>query len=348
MADYGNNIFSSDPEEEKKLTSYFIWLKNNYNTLTPQQRNDWNVLKVRQNLSVLKNKSVDELNDNQIEFLSQYGINTSGSQQEYISSINKSSANINFVQNKTELPKGAEKVGSESGFKKSQDVYKYYNSETGTTQTFYVVKDTKKYSSAPVSTNILSTYKKLSDVIFRTPKKNSSTTEQLTGKKRGTDLVKLWYSADYQKLYTAEIERQTLEILSLPDMVLSYYNWETIDSLPDSNGTLMLEGDEVIYQEYQEPEVKIQSTIPPEVANFIYKIQEQIAPVHDSLNNYISTDATILSNFGYRKSRKSDITPSFPSYTSGGDPRYDIQLEFDDIDGVSGYAVYLVEEDGII
>jgi hypothetical protein len=373
QADYwgqwSNSVFSSDPEQEKKLATYFIWLKDNFAKLTPSQKNDYNMLKVRQNFSILKNKPYNELSQQEKNFMSKYGVTANStspnSMDKYMEQIGQSSANINFVSSKSELPvvstsrtgstSSLTKLGKGSGFKKSQDVYKYQDFVSGETSYYYVVKDINRYDKTGGSTsNILNRYQNISEIVAKDPKPpvidppsgGSSTIK--AGKTGPEKYIKVWHSEDYKVTYENEVLRQALDILNLPDLVLSQYDWQTIDSLADSNGSSVYENGEVIYEQYQEPEVKVQSTIPPEVANLVYKVQENISPIHDSLNNFISDDVTILSNFGFHKTTRADFTALYPSYRNNGEPRYDLEVEFLDVDGVAGYTFYLVEEDGII
>ena len=370
LQNYGNNVFSQNPEQEKKLATYFMWLRDNFSSLTPSQKNDYNILKVKQNFSVLKGKDMSKLTADERDFLRKYGVTAFGSgtnsMDRYLEQMSGTSANINFITSKDELPRPQmssqgttgilSKVGKESGFKSGQDVYKYQDSVTGETSYYYVVKDIQRYDTASSTfSNPLARYQKLSEIVRKDPvskQVNSLTgisgTSGASGKTTPAKYVKVWYSADYKTLYQGEISRQALELLKLPDMILANYDWETIDSLQDSSGSTFYENNEIIYEQYFEPEVKIQSSISPQAANLVYKIQDNLVPVHVSLNNYRSEDSTILSNFGFHKSSRSEITPLFPSYTSNGQPRYDLELEFIDAEEVIGYTVYLVEEDGII
>lgn len=369
FSNYTNAIFSSNPAEEEKLATYFLWLRDNFTNLTPSQKNDYNVLKVKQNFSVLKGKDMSKLTVAERDFLRKYGVTAFGggtnSMDRYLEQMSGTSANVNFVTSKDELPRpqlssqgvsgSLTKVGKESGFKSGQDVYKYQDYSTGETSYYYVVKDIQRYDTASSTfSNPLKRYQNISEVVKYDPRKKVDTpltpggTTKAQGKTTPAKYVKLWYSADYKTLYQNEISRQTLQLLNIPDMVLANYNWETIDSLQDYSGTSIIENGEVIYEEYYEPEVIVESSISPHKANILYKIQQNISPLHASLNNYRSSDIEILSNFGFHKAKRSDITPLFPSYTNNGQPRYDLQLEFDDAEEVLGYNIYLIEEDGII
>lgn len=366
---FSNNVFSDNAVEEKKLAKYFLWLNDNFNALTPSQKNDYNILKVKQNFSILKNKPAAQLSKEERAFLSQYGVSSPGStstnaMDAYMESLNDSSANIQFVTSKDDLPTtnttskitSLTKAGKNYGFKKAQDVYRYENYSSGETTYYYVIKDINRYEASGGTTdNIISRYQKISEIVSPEPETKTINISggggggtSSIGKTTPAKYVKLWYSQDYKTVYDNEINKQVLELLNVPDMVLSQYDWETIDSMSDTNGTVVRENDEVIYTEYQEPEVKIQSTIPPEVANLVYKIQENLSPIHDSLNNYISNAITRLLNFGFHKAKGADLTAIFPAYRAGGEPRYDFEVDFVDIDGVLGYNIYLVEEDGII
>lgn len=368
FSNYNKAIFSSNPVEEKKLATYFMWLRDNFNNLTPSQKNDYNVLKVKQNFAVLKGKDQSKLTAGERDFLRKYGVNAFGSGPTSVdramNEMLNSSANVNFITSKDQLPRPSmstqgttgnlTKVGKDSGFKKGQDVYKYEDYQTGETSYYYVVKDIKRYEAASDSfSNPLARYQQLAEVVRYDPRVTPptgvpGTTSSVSTKTTPAKYVKLWYSADYKATYEGEIQRQALQLLNLPDMVLSNYNWETIDSLQDSTGTSFYENGEIIYEEYYEPEVKVQSSISPEAANLVYKIQENLVPIHVSLNNFRSSDYDILANFGLHRAAKSDITPFFPSYTNAGSPRYDLELEFRDAEEVTGYTIYLVEEDGII
>lgn len=369
LQNYGNAVFSQNPEQEKKLATYFMWLRDNFSSLTPSQKNDYNVLKVKQNFSVLKGKDMSKLTADERDFLRKYGVtafgNGTNSMDRYLEQMAGTSANINFITSKDELPRPQmssqgttgilSKVGKESGFKSGQDVYKYQDYTTGETSYYYVVKDIQRYDSASSTfSNPLARYQKLAEIVRKDPKPpvtppgGISGTAGASGKTTPAKYVKVWYSADYKTLYEGEIKRQVLELLNIPDMVLANYDWQTIDSLQDSSGSVFYENGEVIYEQYFEPETKVQSSISPQAANLVYKIQENLVPIHVSLNNYRSEDSTILRNFGFHKSARSEITPLFPSYASNGQPRYDLELEFVDAEEVVGYTVYLVEEDGII
>jgi hypothetical protein len=368
---YGNAVFSQNPEQEKKLATYFMWLRDNFNTLSKSQKNDYNVLKVKQNFAVLKKKDASQLTAEERDFLRKYGVNAFGggnnSMDRFMEQMSETSANVNFVTSKDELPRPQvssqgttgllTKVGKESGFKSGQDVYKYQDYSTGETSYYYVVKDIQRYDSASTTfSNPLARYQKLAEIVRNDPTTTSNNingfqfngTTGTQGKTTPAKYVKVWYSADYKRLYDGEIQKQVLELLNIPDMVLANYDWETIDSLQDSSGSTFYEDNEIIYEQYFEPETKIQSSISPQAANLVYKIQDNLVPIHVSLNNYRSEDSTVLSNFGFHKSARAEITPLFPSYTSNGQPRYDLELEFVDAEEVLGYTVYLVEEDGII
>lgn len=185
----------------------------------------------------------------------------------------------------------------------------------------------------------LESYQIFSDVV--------KTIKTSTSAEQAKEIIK---SEDYQRLYDSEIQSQALELLEIPEMVLSQYDWETIDSLVDKVGNQVYDNQgEVVYFDYQEPEQKVTSVVSPEKANLIYRIQnESFSDVQKALSSYRSTFSGMLDNFGFHKSKNSELIAGFPSYTATGSPRYDLEISFVDVDAVNGYKVYLIEEDGII
>lgn len=173
-------------------------------------------------------------------------------------------------------------------------------------------------------------------------------------KKNNTKPVKypkLWYSPDYKKIYDAEIEQINLMLLETADMMLSNFDYKTIDSLAENHNPMISYQDDATRQiDYAEPVPNV-ATHQTDVftANKIYEIVSRvIIPIRQGLDESRNTDyQEILYNFGYHN-KKDGFIRYRPYYGSNGTAYYDLSISIPDISVVSKYKIYLIEEDGTI
>lgn len=356
---FNKGIFSSDPKQEKDLAEYFAWLTNNFQNLTGKQRYDFEALQLKQNLYTIKNKNFSELNNREKEFLRKYNVQYKAGPGYLPGSM----AEPKIITDKSQLPKiASSSQGTTGSIEKvnvpgaAKDLYKYTNYQTKQTEYYYVLKDVKKFNQTSMDTDkLLSRYQNISEILQKDPRSGTGTGFQFPSVTRtGTKTTpakyaKLWYSDDYKKLYADEIRRISLQLLQMPDLVLSQFDWETIDFVPDYTGTVIRENGEVIQTTYAEPQETIRSTVNPIIANTIFRIQNNtFAPVIKAVSPLRSGYTKYLQNFGHHRNRSSEMREYFPGYKANGNPYYDIEIDFEDMPEVNSYTIYLVEEDGII
>lgn len=229
--------------------------------------------------------------------------------------------------------------------------YQVTDTKTGQTKYYYVLnKDNAIPPSTTVDGTILPTKP---DILSPEEKKKE---EVLGGgvTKNNTKPVKypkLWYSPDYKKIYDAEIEQLNLLLLETADMMLSNFDYRTIDSLAENaNPTISSQNDEFRVINYSEP---TQNVAPhqtsPFDANKIYSIvSRSITPLRQALDESRNTDyQSILHSFGY-SNKSNGFLRYRPYYSQNGTAYYDLSINIPDCNIVTGYKIYLIEEDGTI
>lgn len=350
---------SVNPIEERKLAAYFAYLRDNFQTLTPEQRSDFEALQFKQNyFSTFINPTGKEFQNKQAKEFAKKdylpGVENAGTS---FVSYDSGVGNFKIVKNPTDIPSNARKFTPDVKNPNLQ-IYSTYDAVTRKTDYFYVIRDVKTYDLASVNapTNLVDRYKRWAEIFVKDPKKTGGTppppTPPLPGPTpRAAAVTSLFYSQDYKQLYADELKRIELALLNMADLVIARFDWETIDFIPDTSGY-------VIRSEFGDPTyiapaqgVTIYSNTNPSISNTIYKIQNNsIAPMMKILTPLRVGYESYLENFGFFSGRGDNRTLKsyFPGYTQNGSPYYDIELEFDDMPEVNSYRIFLVEEDGII
>lgn len=160
----------------------------------------------------------------------------------------------------------------------------------------------------------------------------------------------LFYSPNYKVMYTALQEQIALEILNTAEMVLSNFDYQSID-LVDQSYSEIIENEDGTFEYLVAEDIDtVFATASPQTANMIFSINNAtITSIDNALNNPLSdTYSDILKWYG-RYNSKGEFTANLPAYDNDGKPRYDLNLSEDsvDISGVLGYNVYMIEEDDL-
>lgn len=363
---YNQGIFSNDPQQEKDLAEYFFWLRSQFKTgkMTEAQRSDYEVLQMRQNWNAINNIPTAQLTPEQLALKNKLSIRGSSGYQTPI-------GDVEILKDASELPRFAQSSQGATGYVEevkfdindpnAPTLYRARDNVKNTTKYFYVLKDVNKFDKITLDRDsTLERYTKLADIVRQDPQTDgggggsggvlfSSTID--TPKTTPAKLSKLWYSKDYNVLYDTEVKRISLQTLAMPELVLSNYDWETIDYVPDTVGRIIMANGEVTSYTYATDKQIIKTSVNPQISEMIYKMQNtSFAPIIQSLDFVRSGFETYLQNFGHyiKRSQNKGITQYFPGYYQNGEPYYDIEVTFEDIGEVTGYTIYLVEEDGII
>lgn len=363
---FGKGVFSPDPKQEKELTEYFLWLQRNFASLNDQQRYDWEALQIKQRMYTIKQKDISSLSQQEMDFLNKFDSYETGGPNARNRTIKTegSMANPTILTDESQLPTIASSSQGTTGLLekvdtpgRAKDMYRHVDYTTGKTEYYYVIKSKKRFQSAAEPSNLLTRYNEIAQTFQKDPRLSTppsapppgGVAPRSTSAPKDPKIAKLVYSDDYEKLYEDERQRIALQALRMPDLVLATYDWETIDFVPNSAGRLILEADSTLTISYSEPESKLSGNVNPEIADLIYRVQNfSFAPVIQSLTPVRVGYTKYLKNFGFHRSGSTNLREYFPGYTQNGNPYYDIVIDFDDMAEVTGYTIYLVEEDGII
>lgn len=228
--------------------------------------------------------------------------------------------------------------------------YQVTDTKTGQTKYYYVLN---KSGTTPPNTLIDGTVLPKGNIdikpdVEKNPVGRSGTAPANT---KPVKYPKLWYSPDYKKIYDAEIKQINLLLLETADMMLSNFDYTTIDYVPENmNPTISSENDENRAINYAEPPADIAPhQTNPFIANKTYEVVDNsLTPLRQNLDETRNSNyRNILSAFGY-SSKSGGFNQYRPYYSSNGTAYYDLSINIPDTDIVTGYKIYLIEEDGII
>lgn len=171
------------------------------------------------------------------------------------------------------------------------------------------------------------------------PKKNSKASPGKT----------LFYSPDYKVIYDEVLKEASLTLLNTAEMVLANYNYETIDSVNESETFIFQNEDGAFSIAFDEYVPSVIGSIDPSTSNFMYAINETtISDLDNKLNNPASdVYSDILQYFGKYNSSNTFVK-YLPKYDEDGKPSYDLEIPLVDISGVLGYNIYMIEEDDAV
>lgn len=167
------------------------------------------------------------------------------------------------------------------------------------------------------------------------------------GNTKSLGVPELFYSPLYKELFKIEVDKIAAELLYTAENVLTNYDYNSIDSVPDSNPLVSYsaEGEIVYIKPSSSAYIATQSKNPMMINNSYLIYEASIFPVVESLSTeYGTTYNSILSNFGHIEEGQQDITPSIPRYDTNGNASYDLKIEFLDLAGVVSYKTYTIEE----
>ena len=155
---------------------------------------------------------------------------------------------------------------------------------------------------------------------------------------------KLFYSPDYQTIYKKEIDEINLQLLNTAEMVLSNYDYRTIDSVNDSIVSISQNADGEFEIDFNPPEPTIFGAVSPSISNTIFGISEKVVSIIEGkLNNTLSY-LSVLINYG-KPDATTKLPSGLPTYDKSGKPTYDLYLTgINDSNGVIGYNIYMVKE----
>lgn len=163
--------------------------------------------------------------------------------------------------------------------------------------------------------------------------------------------IKLFYSPDYKTLYETEIREMNLALLNLTDVMLTNYDYKSIDFIPsDSPNIKYDDSGAVVDYSYLEESSTTRHQSSPSVAEKIYGISDgSIDVIRAVLDIKPDSDyKDFLECFGNYKEGGQVITKNLPGYKKDGSPYYDFELTISDYDLVTEFEIYLVEEDDTI
>ncbi len=376
-------IFSTggNKEQERRLNEYFQWLQTNYSALNPSQLNDLRAMnmKVRfrdiqakQSVAMPGQGSVyDTRTAEEKLFMQQYGMS------------NNEFANMTFLEGKDQLDlltnKGrgtlagpfSPSVPVQSGkieeinpvqgptvagtTPQPNSVYKYTDS-TGKVNYYYVL-NTKRINKVVNSVQIpyaKPVYKAESILVppdgplgGPPPRLGPSASKGI----KPTANPKIWHSADYQEIFTKDLEAMTIMLLGTAENALSTYDYRTIQYLSGVSSPNPTErSGRQIEVEYPEEESLTNPTFSPGFVNSANDFTEKtIKDIESKIRESVSGDyIEFLKLFGSIPSGTTSFTRYLPSYNKNGQAKYNVSLEVVDSDFIIGYNVYIVEEDGAV
>lgn len=163
---------------------------------------------------------------------------------------------------------------------------------------------------------------------------------------KATKFPNLFYSPDYKELFNKEIEEITLELLETAELVLTNFDYKTIEGIGDYRPSVSYdEFDSITSVELSESD---NITVPQttlEQSDITYNIAATtISPIKYSIQSLPGISySSILSNYGYHSSGPNNIK-NYAGYRSNGQAYYDLEIPVLDVDGVIGYNIYMIEE----
>jgi hypothetical protein len=164
---------------------------------------------------------------------------------------------------------------------------------------------------------------------------------------KATNAKTLFYSPDYKVLYDKLFSDISLDLLNTAEMVLSNFNYQTID-LVDEDSSIVYQNDDGEYEiDFTEYPSNIIGSVDSSTANFIYAINETtLSDIEDKLNvKGLEKFEQKMQYFG-RGTDTGSFTKYLPFYDENGVPRYDLEMPVVDISGVIGYNIFMIQEDG--
>lgn len=158
----------------------------------------------------------------------------------------------------------------------------------------------------------------------------------------------LFYSPNYKTLYDELFNNISLEILNTAEMVLTNFDYQTIDLVDEVSPALYQDIDGQFSVDFKDYTTVIVPSTGSSIANMIYAVNDTtISDIDNKLNNPLSdVYADVLVYFG-KHNAAGKFVKYLPKYDADGKPHYDLQIPTTDISGVIGYNIYMIEEDDI-
>ena len=164
---------------------------------------------------------------------------------------------------------------------------------------------------------------------------------------KATHAKTLFYSPDYKVLYDKLFSDISLDLLNTAEMVLSNFNYQTID-LVDEDSSVVYQNQNGEYEvEFTKYPENIIGSVDSPTANFIYAINETaLSDIENKLNVKSSEKFEQKMQYFGRGTDTGSFTKYLPFYDENGVPRYDLEMPVVDISGVIGYNIFMIQEDG--
>lgn len=156
-------------------------------------------------------------------------------------------------------------------------------------------------------------------------------------------IAEIFSSPDYVKLYDEEIQEITLDLISIAEMVLSNFDYQSIDEVTAYSGLKIQSSDgEFLFDDNSEvDEQSISSSVSAGLANDAFNISNVCIP---EINSAISNDSSnVITYYGYYPANGNKVA-SMPGYKKD-QSYYDLDIPITDQPGVISYRIYLVSED---
>jgi hypothetical protein len=158
----------------------------------------------------------------------------------------------------------------------------------------------------------------------------------------------IFYSPNYKTLYDEFFKEVSLEILNTAEMVLSNFDYQTIDLVDSVSPATYQNTDGSFSINFRDVPPTVIASTDSSTANMIYAINDTtVRDIDDKLNNPLSDVYSDVLNYFGKHSSSGTFVKYLPKYDEDGKPYYDLQIPTVDISGVLGYNIYMVEEDDI-